>query len=65
MRILFIFFSVVTVIALELIMVDSIKEKNVTTDGKYINKETLITTNLTLKQPPVLQDVSEAITPEK
>lgn len=54
-----------TVIALELIMVDSIKEKNVTTDWKYINKETLITINLTLKQPPGLQDVSEAITPEK
>lgn len=55
-----------TLIALELIMVDSVKEKNVTTDWKYtVNKETLITINLTLKQPPVLQDVSEEITPEK
>lgn len=55
-----------TMIALELIMVDSIKEKNGTTDWKYtVNKETLITINLTLKQPLVLQDVSEEITPEK
>lgn len=52
------------VIALELIMKK--KKKNVTTDWKYtFNKETLITINLTIKQPPVLQDVSEAITSEK
>lgn len=51
------------VIALELIMK---KKKNVTTDWKYtFNKETLITINLTIKQSPVLQDVSEAITSEK
>lgn len=44
------------VITLELIMEDSIKEKNVTTEWKYtFNKGTLITINLTTKQPPVLK----------